>query len=130
MKMIRSCMLFLAMLAASKSIAQQLPPSGTPSVAATSGAKQVTKSEKGSSSSHKLSFTAGIGIANYVGDLINGATAFGQSSYSINAGVSYSIIPHISARFDIGFHNVQGYDTKSGGAHPERNLSFRSIYSR
>jgi len=115
------------MVIALNSIAQQLPPVGTSSVASKPAGKQVSKRPiKTDPKSYRLSFTGGIGIASYVGDLIKSNTAFQQSSYSLNAGLSYSIIQHLNARFDIGFHNVQGYDSKTGGAHPERNLSFRS----
>jgi outer membrane protein OmpA-like peptidoglycan-associated protein len=107
-------------------MAQQLPPSGTTSVAATSEKKPKKKSEKSNVTPSRLSITAGIGIASYVGDLIKSSTAFNQSSYSTSAGLNYIIIPHLSARFDIGLHQVQGYDSKSGGAYPGRNLSFKS----
>jgi len=127
MRIPRLSILSLAMMFALNSIAQQLPPSGTPSVAAKTTQKQVTKKPaKSDTKSQGLSITGGIGIASYVGDLIKSSTAFQQASYSVNAGLSYPIIRHLNARFDIGFHNVQGYDSKSGGAHPERNLSFRS----
>lgn len=127
MRITRLSILSLAMMFALNSIAQQLPPSGTPSVAAKTTQKQDTKKPaKSNAKSSGLSITGGIGISSYVGDLINSNTAFQQSSYSVNAGLSYPIIRHLNARFDIGFHNVQGYDNKSGGAHPERNLSFRS----
>ncbi len=107
--------------------AQQLPPSGTPSVSARPSQKQVTqKNEKKTKPASRLSITGGIGIASYVGDLINSNTAFQQSSYAVSAGLNYMLSGHFNARFDLGFHNVQGYDSKSGGAHPERNLSFRS----
>ncbi len=126
MNIIRIWLLSLAIIITFNSVAQQLPPSGTPSVAKPTENQVKKKPVKPSANQSKLSFTAGIGIANYVGDLINGSTAFRQSSYSVNAGLSYAIISHLNARFDIGFHNVQGYDSKSGGAHPQRNLSFRS----
>jgi outer membrane protein OmpA-like peptidoglycan-associated protein len=125
MKLIRLGILLSGMLITFNSIAQQLPPSGTPSVAATTQ-KQPKKKPVKTDNPSKLSITGGIGIANYVGDLIKGSTAFQQSSFSGSVGLNYAIISHLNARFDIGFHNVQGYDSKDGGAHPERNLSFRS----
>lgn len=127
MRITRLSTLSLAMMISFNSIAQQLPPSGTTSVASKTTQKQETKKPSNASAkSSRLSITGGLGIASYIGDLIKSNTAFTQSSYSINAGLSYSIIRHLNARFDIGFHNVQGYDSKTGGAHPERNLSFRS----
>lgn len=125
MKLIRLGVLFAGMLITFNCVAQQLPPSGTPSVAKTDK-KQPQKKPVKIDNASKLSITAGIGIANYVGDLIKGNTAFQQSSYASSLGLSYAVIPHLNARFDIGFNNVQGYDSKSGGAHPGRNLSFRS----
>jgi outer membrane protein OmpA-like peptidoglycan-associated protein len=121
-------LVFLALGVGLNIAAQQLPPSGTPSVVtpAEKKAKKKSNPAKNDGTPSRLSITAGIGIASYVGDLIKSSTAFQQSSYSLNAGINYAIIPHLSARFDIGIHNVQGYDSKSGGAHPERNLSFRS----
>lgn len=126
MKPIRLCILCVGILITFKSIAQQLPPPGTPSVAKPAEKQTKKKSVKNNDFPSKLSITGGIGIANYVGDLIKGSTAFQQSSYSVSAGLNYSIISHLNARFDIGFHQVQGYDSKSGGAHPIRNLSFKS----
>lgn len=126
MKTIKTFLAFSVLLIGLHVSGQQLPPNGTPSVAKTVEKQPKKKQVKSKSASSKLHVTGGIGIANYVGDLIDGNAAFQQSSYSINAGLSYSIIPRLAARFDIGFHNVQGYDNKTGGAHPERNLSFRS----
>jgi len=126
MKMIRLSILCLGILITSNAVGQQLPPPGTPSVAKKTDEKQPKKKPAKSDYASKLSITAGIGIANYVGDLIKGNTAFQQSSFSSSIGLNYAFIPNVSARFDIGFHNVQGYDSKEGGAHPERNLSFRS----
>ena len=113
------------MLLTSASIAQQLPPEDTHSVSKPAEKKTKQKPEKTDNPS-RLSITGGIGIANYVGDLIKGSTAFQQSSFSSSVGLCYAIISHLNARFDIGFHNVQGYDNKQGGAYPGRNLSFRS----
>jgi len=126
MKIIRLSILCLGILITSNAIGQQLPPPGTPSVAKKTDEKQPKKKPAKTDNISKLSITGGIGIANYVGDLIKGNTAFQQSSYSGSIGLNYAFIPNLSARFDIGFHNVQGYDSKEGGAHPERNLSFRS----
>lgn len=122
MKMIRLSILSLGIMATVAASAQQLPPRGTPSVAKKSEEKKPEKSHKLAG----LSITGGLGIANYIGDLIKGNTAFQQSSFSTSLGLNYAFIPNLAARFDIGFHNVQGYDSKSGGAHPDRNLSFRS----
>ena len=125
MKIISLSTLCFVMLLTSASIAQQLPPEDTHSVSKPAEKKTKQKPEKTDNPS-RLSITGGIGIANYVGDLIKGSTAFQQSSFSSSVGLCYAIISHLNARFDIGFHNVQGYDSKQGGAYPGRNLSFRS----
>lgn len=117
----------LALFTSLNAISQQLPPEGTPSVAALPGNVSPKKTVKTAKpSGPKISFTGGIGMAGYVGDLIKSTAPFQQSSYSASAGLNYALIPHLNARFDLGFHQVQGYDNKSGGAHPERNLSFES----
>lgn len=126
MKMIRLSILSLAMLFTISANAQQLPPKGTNPVTKSVQKQPKKKNLKSNNNPSKISITGGIGIANYVGDLIKTNTAFQQSSYSISAGLNYAIIDHLNARFDIGFHQVQGYDSKAGGAHPERNLSFKS----
>jgi outer membrane protein OmpA-like peptidoglycan-associated protein len=110
-------------------IAQQVPSKNNPNVnnlAKKEPLKQKAKPSKKEYALSNLSLTAGAGISSYIGDLIANTTAFKQSSYSFNAGLSYALIPHLNARFDVGYHNVQGYDSKEGGAHPSRNLSFRS----
>lgn len=127
MKRIRFCAILLILFLTTDSIAQQLPPPGTPSVAKKPDSKQPKdKPAKNKDIKAKLSITGGLGFANYVGDLIKGNSALGQTSYSGNIGLNYALTPHINARFDMGLHNVQGYDSKKGGAHPDRNLSFRS----
>ena len=127
MKISRLSLLISAILISLTTAAQQLPPEGTPSVAKPRDKKPEKKTLKSNDIPYsKLSITGGIGMANYVGDLVKGNTAFQQSSYSISAGLNYAFWAHLSARLDLGLHQVQGYDVKSGGAHPERNLSFKS----
>jgi outer membrane protein OmpA-like peptidoglycan-associated protein len=127
MKISRIFLAFLFLITVWNVSGQQMPPSGTPSVAKSAekkDGKKHIKSNNGNSS--KLIFTGGIGITSYIGDLIKSNTAFRQSSYSFTAGLNYVIATHINARFDIGFNQVQGYDNRKGGAHIERNLSFKS----
>jgi outer membrane protein OmpA-like peptidoglycan-associated protein len=126
MKSIKIFLTFSVLMMGLNVAGQQLPPSGTPSVVTSAEKSPKKKVAKNNDNPSKLSVTGGIGIANYVGDLIKSSTAFQQSSFSVTAGLNYSFIPNLSARFDIGFQNVQGYDSKSGGAYPGRNLSFRS----
>ena len=123
--MIRFFIFSLSMLIAADSIAQQLPPEGSPSVSKPAEKHTKQKTAKTDNPS-KLSVTGGLGAASYVGDLVKNSTAFNQLSYASSLGLSYSIISHLNARFDIGLNQVQGYDSKKGGAYPERNLSFKS----
>jgi len=90
MKMIRLSILSIGILITSNSVGQQLPPPGTPSVAKPAEKQPKKKPAKNNDSPSKLSITGGIGIANYVGDLIKGNTAFQQSSFSVNAGVKFT----------------------------------------
>ena len=123
--MIRFFIFSLSMLIVADSIAQQLPPEGSPSVSKPAQKHTKQKTVKTDNPS-KLSITGGLGAASYVGDLIKNSTAFNQLSYASSLGLSYSIIPHLNARFEIGLNQVQGYDSKKGGAYPKRNLSFKS----
>lgn len=74
----------------------------------------------------KFSTTIGLGTANYYGDLIKNSSPFKQSSLSFSAGLSYTLRKKIAAKLNIGVQRVQGDDSKSGGAHPSRNLNFKS----
>src|ERR1700754_4727196 len=116
LKMTRLSILCLGIMVTSASTAQQLPPPGTPSVAKKSEEKQPNKKPEKSDKLARLSITGSLGSANYLGDLMKGNAAFQQSSFSSSLGLNYAFIPNLAARFDIGFHNVQGYDSKSGGA--------------
>ena len=125
MKSARILLAFLILLMGLNVAAQQLPPSGTEPVNKTTKKKPGKKAAKASNPS-KLSIMGGLGASSYVGDLVGDNTTFGQLSYASSLGLSYSIIPHLNARIEIGLNQVQGYDSKKGGAHPERNLSFKS----
>lgn len=125
MKSARILFAFLILLMGLNVAAQQLPPSGTEPVTKTNKKKSEKKAVNDSNPS-KFSITGGLGAASYVGDLVADNTTFGQLSYASSLGLSYSIIPHLNARFEIGLNQVQGYDSKKGGAHPQRNLSFKS----
>ena len=74
----------------------------------------------------KFSVSAGAGISNYYGDLIKKRSIFSQPSYSFSAGIQYALMSKLAARIDLGFQKLQGSDSKSGGAHPQRNLRFES----
>jgi opacity protein-like surface antigen len=78
------------------------------------------------SGASKFSTSIGFGTANYYGDLIKNSSPFKQSSFSFSAGLSYAFTKKIAAKLTIGAQRVQGNDSKSGGAHPSRNLNFKS----
>jgi opacity protein-like surface antigen len=83
--------------------------------------------KKGSGTDYsKFSVSVGGGIANYYGDLIKKKINFTQFGGSLSAGAQYAFSPRIAARFDLGYEKLQGSDSKSGGAYPDRNLSFKS----
>jgi len=80
--------------------------------------------DAGSDSKFKVSI--GAGTANYYGDLIKKDIGFTQPCFSFSAGMSYAITGNFAARLDVGIQKLQGSDGKKGGAHPGRNLSFKS----
>ncbi|MBK9486231.1 MAG: hypothetical protein IPO01_13825 [Chitinophagaceae bacterium] len=51
---------------------------------------------------------------------------FTQTSYSLSIGTFYSFTNKLAARLDVGMQKLQGADSKKGGAHKDRNLSFKS----
>ncbi len=77
-------------------------------------------------SASKFRISAGVGTANYYGDLIKKNGVFKQTSFSFSAGLTYAFTQKLAARLDVGIQKLQGSDSKSGGAHQSRNLSFKS----
>lgn len=73
----------------------------------------------------KFRISAGVGTANYYGDLKKNSL-FSQTSVSFSAGLAYAFTSKFAARLDMGIQRLQGSDSKSGGAHRSRNLSFKS----
>lgn len=73
----------------------------------------------------KFRISAGAGTANYYGDLKKGSF-FTQTSFSFSAALSYTLTKKLAAKLDVGIQRLQGSDSKKGGAHPGRNLSFKS----
>ena len=53
-------------------------------------------------------------------------SGYSQTSFSFSAGLSYAFSSKLAARLDVGIQKLQGSDSKKGGAHPGRNLSFKS----
>lgn len=83
------------------------------------------KSSGGQEDYSKFSISAGGGMSNYYGDLMD-KTGFSQPGFSFSTGLQYALTSKLAARLDIGMQRLEGSDSKSGGAHPERNLSFKS----
>jgi len=80
--------------------------------------------DAGSDSKFKVSI--GAGTANYYGDLIKKDIGFTQPCFSFSGALSYAVTSKFAVRLDVGIQKVQGSDSKKGGAHPGRNLSFKS----
>jgi opacity protein-like surface antigen len=77
--------------------------------------------------SESLSFSLGIGTANYYGDLMKNNSVLKQTSApSVSLGFQYKVNSIINCGINIGYQKLQGADYKSGGAHPDRNLDFKS----
>jgi len=74
-----------------------------------------------------LNFTLGIGSANYYGDLMEDKSIYKQTSGpAISVGVLYEVNSFLNCGINLGFQKLQGADSKNGGAHPSRNLDFKS----
>ncbi|HEX9956751.1 MAG TPA: outer membrane beta-barrel protein [Fibrella sp.] len=73
----------------------------------------------------QLAFTAGAGVANYIGDL-NERAAFrrGELGFALTIGINYRITDHLSARAEAGLLQIKG--SQRGTRHETNNLSFRS----
>ena len=90
-------------------------------------AQDSPESLDGKTFSESLSFSLGIGSANYYGDLMKNSGVFKQTSApSVSMGVQYKVNSYINCGINIGYQKLQGADSKSGGAHPGRNLDFKS----
>ncbi len=75
----------------------------------------------------RLSVSAGVGTASYLGDLIQGNKLYSQPALAFSGGISYSFTNKLAARFDVGIQKVKAADSKNKGAqYKARNLSFKS----
>ena len=102
--------------------AQQTPPPGVPSVS-----KIVKKEQTKNKTSSKLSITAGLGLANYFGDLLENNRYYSQAGVALSIGVSYLLGNQFSANLDVGIQKLKAADSKNKGAqYTARNLSFKS----
>lgn len=114
--------IIFSFLACGNTIAQQTSPPGTPSVS-----KKTTKNTPKNKNLTKLSITAGAGIANYFGDLMEYNRFYSQSGIALSAGASYAFAGRFSANFDAGVQQLKAADSKNNGAQfKARNLSFKS----
>jgi outer membrane protein OmpA-like peptidoglycan-associated protein/opacity protein-like surface antigen len=104
-------------------VAQQMPPEGVESVAKRNN--KMPANTLGRSSNFSIS--AGIGIANYFGDLMEYNRFFSQPGYSFSIGAGYAFSNNFSLRLDAGAQQVHAADSKNKGQqYRERNLSFKS----
>lgn len=122
MNLIKLCVLVFTLFFTVNTIAQQTNPNAKK----TSVNKKKRSSVSINNKLSKFTVTAGIGTANYLGDLIEGNKLFSQSGFSFSGGLVYNIYPKLNARLNMGYQKVKGADSKSNGAHKSRNLSFES----
>ena len=103
--------------------AQQMPPPGTESVAKLKN----NTPEKNAGRYSNFSISAGIGVANYLGDLIEDNRLYSQSGFAFSLGAAYAFSNKFSARLDAGIQRVGAADSKNKGVqYRDRNLSFKS----
>ncbi|MBL7703770.1 MAG: outer membrane beta-barrel protein [Ferruginibacter sp.] len=83
--------------------------------------------DQGTTFFESLKITAGWGTSNYYGDLMKSSGMFKQTTVtSASLGVLYPISSRFNCGINFGLQKLQGADSKSGGAHPDRNLDFKS----
>lgn len=105
-------------------VAQQMPPEGTESVARL---KDKASPDNAAKRSSNFSISAGIGVANYLGDLVENSRLYSQSGFSFSIGAAYAFSNKFSARLDAGVQKLQAADSKNKGVqYRDRNLSFKS----
>ncbi len=119
MKMVKLCIVISSILIYNNSHAQQTAPPES---------KTLThKSANTVGVSSKLGFNAALGMASYLGDLIQGNKLFSQPGVSFALGLTYPVFPKFNGRFDIGFSQVGAKDSKNSSSELKaRNLSFKS----
>ena len=84
-------------------VAQQMPPEGTESVAKL---KDKTSANNVANHSSNFSISAGIGVANYLGDLVENSKFYSQSGFSFSIGAAYAFSNKFSARLDAGVQKL------------------------
>ncbi len=121
MTIIRLIFVLLGLMIFGESYAQQVLPKGENPIIK----KKAPDKKPGSSSG--LSINAGLGVANYFGDLMQYNRLFSQSGFAFGVGVSYPLSNRFSTRLDIGAQQVKAADSKNKGSqYKARNLSFKS----
>ena len=89
--------------------------------------KKEKKAPEKDDKSSKISVSAGAGIANYFGDLLQYNRFLSQPGFAASAGVSYAFAKQFSTSIDVGFQQVKAADRNNKGTqYKERNLSFKS----
>ena len=122
MNIIKRYFIFLLLMMGLNSFAQQTLPEGQASVSI-----KKKKPVAGDDIYSKFSISAGVGIANYFGDLMQYNRYFSQPGFSFSAGASYAFSNKFGARFNAGIQKVKAADSKNNGTqYKERNLSFSS----
>lgn len=75
----------------------------------------------------RISYTAGMGLASYWGDLTEGNKLLDQPGLAFSAGILYGLTSHLNGRFEVGIQRVRAADSKnSNPGLVARNLSFKS----
>lgn len=121
MSTIKLVTICLCLLAGITSFGQQINPSDS----LRKGTKNTTSEKQGFAS--KISISAGAGIANYFGDLMQYNRFYSQSGFSFSAGASYAFAKKFGLRLTAGVQQVKAADSKNKGAqYQARNLSFKS----
>ncbi len=118
----------LALIISSFTHAQQMPPEGSPTV----NVQKVPQPKSGHSKkdgkkASKISIGAGLGLANYFGDLMENNRFFSQPSFSFTASGYYAINKQFDLSLNAGIQQVTAADSKNTGSQfKDRNLSFKS----
>lgn len=122
MKILVRCIVIIFGLMTSSYIYAQQTPKDSPSAT-----KKEKKASKKDGNPSKINVSAGAGIANYFGDLLQYNRVFSQSGVSVSAGASYAFTNYFGARLDVGFQRLRAADSKNKGSqYKARNLSFKA----
>jgi len=75
----------------------------------------------------RVRLSTGLGLSAYLGDLVQGAPVFQQTSPAISLGVSYDILEQLRGRINFTHLGIQGDDKYASRKDlRDRNLSFKS----